>query len=41
VPYEEQQLVALDWGPNGENILDTSDDEQAHLAAVIRSALSS
>jgi ATP adenylyltransferase len=39
VPYEQQQLAALDWGPNGEKVLDVSDTEQAALAAAIRAAL--
>ena len=37
VPYEEQQLTALDWDRAG--ILDRSEDEQAALAARIRAAL--
>ncbi len=37
VPYQEQQLAALDWGRAG--ILDRSEDEQAALAARIRAAL--
>jgi diadenosine tetraphosphate (Ap4A) HIT family hydrolase len=39
VPYEEQQLAALDWGPNGERVLELSDAELAELAASIRGAL--
>lgn len=37
VPYQEQQLAALDWDRAG--ILDRSEDEQAALAARIRAAL--
>jgi len=37
VPYQEQQLAALDWDRAG--ILDRSEDEQAELAARIRAAL--
>jgi diadenosine tetraphosphate (Ap4A) HIT family hydrolase len=37
VPYEEQQLAALDWERTG--VLDRSDVEQAELAASIRAAL--
>lgn len=39
VPYDEQQLAALDWDRTG--ILDVSDDEQAQLAARIRGAVKS
>lgn len=37
VPYEEQQLAALDWNHAG--ILDVTDEEQAELAVRIRSTL--
>ncbi len=39
VPYEEQQLAALEWGANGERVLELSDAEQAELAATIRDVL--
>jgi len=39
VPYEEQQLVALHWGPKGEKVLNLSNYEQDDLAARIRGAL--
>ena len=32
VPYEEQQLAALEWGPGAERILALSDREQDELA---------
>ena len=38
VPYEQQQLVALDWD-EGRKVLDLDDDQQAELAATIRAAL--
>ena len=38
VPYEEQQLAALDWD-DGRKVLDVADDAQAELAARIRAAL--
>ncbi len=37
VPYEEQQLAALDWVRTG--ILDLDDGEQAELAARVRELL--
>ena len=39
VPYGEQQLAALHWGPDGERILDLGDDSQAALATEIRARL--
>ncbi|MDQ3874548.1 MAG: HIT family protein [Actinomycetota bacterium] len=39
LPYEEQQLGALDWGASGERVLELSDSEQVELAASIRDAL--
>jgi ATP adenylyltransferase len=39
VPYDEQQLSALDWGPTGERVLELSDEEQAELATRLRAAL--
>jgi diadenosine tetraphosphate (Ap4A) HIT family hydrolase len=39
VPYEQQQLFALDWGPNGERVLALGDDDQAALAARINAQL--
>jgi diadenosine tetraphosphate (Ap4A) HIT family hydrolase len=38
VPYEDQQLVALDWD-EGRKVLDVPDAEQAELARRIRDAL--
>jgi diadenosine tetraphosphate (Ap4A) HIT family hydrolase len=38
VPYEEQQLAALDWG-DGCRVVDVSEEAQAELAARIRAAL--
>jgi len=34
VPYEEQQLAALDWGRAG--VIELTDEERAHLGARIR-----
>jgi ATP adenylyltransferase len=39
IPYDEQQLAALDWGPSAERILDVSEDDQAALAERIRRAV--
>ena len=39
VPYEEQQLAALDWGEHGRRVLEVTDAEQAELAARIRGVL--
>lgn len=39
VPYEEQQLATLDWGPRAERVLVLSDEEQDELAERIRSEL--
>ncbi len=39
VPDEEQQLAALAWGAGGERVLESTDAEQAQLAASIRAAL--
>jgi diadenosine tetraphosphate (Ap4A) HIT family hydrolase len=38
VPYEEQQLAALDWR-DGTAVLHRTDAEQAELAAKLRAAL--
>jgi diadenosine tetraphosphate (Ap4A) HIT family hydrolase len=38
VPYEQQQLAALDWD-DGSKVLDLTDEQQAALAARIRAAL--
>jgi diadenosine tetraphosphate (Ap4A) HIT family hydrolase len=39
VPYDEQQLSALDWGPSGDRVIRVPDEEQADLAARIRARL--
>jgi hypothetical protein len=39
VPYEEQQLAALDWGPTGDRMLHLTDEEYADLATSVRQAL--
>jgi len=38
VPYEQQQLAALDWD-EGRKVLDVPDEAQADLAAAIRAAV--
>jgi ATP adenylyltransferase len=39
VPYAEQQLRALEWGAEGERVLDLTDSELDELAARIRAEL--